>query len=108
MFDCQSCGACCCNTRDNIAEDYPWYVAIDDPRSKVLKKADLRKRYVVEDPDGHPHLRLDPSGRCAALRGKLGQRVHCAIYAHRPAPCRRVQPGDRDCLRAREERGLEV
>ncbi|HVG63793.1 MAG TPA: hypothetical protein VNA24_34835 [Hyalangium sp.] len=36
--------------------------------SRPLLREKLRKRYVVEDEAGVPHLRLDPSGRCAALR----------------------------------------
>lgn len=106
-FDCLSCGACCCNTDANRAEDYPWYVAIEGTRNKLLTKPDLRKKYVVEDPDGVPHLRLDPSGRCAALRGKLGGRVRCVVYNHRPSGCRLVLPGDPNCRRARRERGLD-
>lgn len=26
--------------------------------------------------------------RCVALRGEIGRRVYCAIYARRPSPCR--------------------
>jgi len=33
--------------------------------------------------------------------------VHCAIYAQRPRGCKRVQPGDEACLRARRERGID-
>ncbi|MCB9683293.1 MAG: YkgJ family cysteine cluster protein [Alphaproteobacteria bacterium] len=103
-LDCTACGACCCNTDENRAEGYPWYVPIDDPRARLLTRPDLRKRYVAHDPDDVPHLRLDPSGRCVALTGRLGLRVACAIYADRPRACRRVQPGDGACLAARAER----
>ncbi|MBS2026871.1 MAG: YkgJ family cysteine cluster protein [Deltaproteobacteria bacterium] len=106
-FDCQSCGACCCNSDENRAEGYPWYVELDDARSRLLRDDDLRKRYVVQDPQGVPHLRLDPSGRCAALRGKLGKSVTCAVYADRPRGCRRVMPGDAQCLKARVQRGID-
>jgi Fe-S-cluster containining protein len=41
------------------------------------------------------------------LKGRLGERVACQVYTHRPAPCRRVTAGDRECLRARRERGLD-
>lgn len=106
--DCTRCGACCCNPDANRAEGVVAYVEIDDPRSALLRRDDLRKRYVAVDPDGLPHLRLDPSGRCAALRGPLGRDVRCAVYPHRPQGCRRVQPGDRECLRARRERGIDA
>jgi Fe-S-cluster containining protein len=105
---CQGCGACCCNAAENVAAGVRTYVEIDDPRSRLLTRADLRNRYVTEI-DGAPYLRLDGAGevqRCAALRGKLGFSVSCVVYTHRPAPCRRVEPGDRECLRARAERGL--
>ena len=104
--DCQSCGACCCNRDANRAEGNVFYVEIDDPKSRLLRRDDLRKRYVVHDPDGVPHLRLDPSGRCAALRGKLGRKVHCAIYADRARGCRLVEAGSEECLAARRERGI--
>lgn len=106
-YDCQSCGACCCNSDENRAEGYPWYVEIEADNA-LLARPDSRKRYVVLDPDGAPHLRLDPSGRCAALQGRLGQRVSCRVYAQRPRDCRRVQPGDAACLRSRRERGIDA
>jgi len=105
-YDCTLCGACCCNSAANQAEGYPWYVPVDDPRSRLLTKQDLRSRYVALDPEGEPHVRLDPSGRCSALLGRLGQRVRCAVYADRPRSCRKVEPGDAACLRARAERGI--
>ncbi|MEM6289898.1 MAG: YkgJ family cysteine cluster protein [Myxococcota bacterium] len=105
MFDCVACGACCFNTRDNIEQGYVDYVEIDDSKSKLLRDKSLRRKFVVEDAQGRPHLRL-LQDRCAALKGALGKTVRCAVYAHRPKPCRRVQPGDRDCLRSRAERGL--
>ena len=105
--DCQRCGACCCNRDSNRAEGHPYYVAIDDPKSRLLTRADLRTRYVVVDPDGDPYLRLDPSGRCAALVGKLGQQVRCAVYADRARGCRLVEAGSDECLAARRERGID-
>jgi Fe-S-cluster containining protein len=100
------CGACCCNPDENRAEGFPYYVEVEDPRSRLLSREELRKRYVVYDGEGVPHLRLDPSGRCAALRGPLGQSVSCALYADRPRGCRLVEPGSPRCLQARQERGI--
>ena len=102
------CGACCCNHAANQAEGYAFYVAIEDPKSRLLHRADLRKRYVVFDPDGDPHVRLDPSGRCAALTGRLGVSVKCEVYADRPRGCRLVEPESLECRRARRERGLDT
>ena len=39
-YDCTLCGACCCNSAANQAEGYPWYVPVDDPRSRLLTKQD--------------------------------------------------------------------
>lgn len=103
--DCQRCGACCTNPDQNRAEGYAWYVEVE-PDSRLLRVDDLRKRYVVFDGDGVPHLRLDPSGRCAALRGKLGKSVSCAIYADRAPGCRRVEAGTPECLEMRRQRGI--
>ncbi len=106
QYDCQRCGACCVNPRVNADEGTEAYVEISDPRAKLLRDRSLRRKYVA-DIDGVAHLRLI-DGRCAALRGATGRRVWCVVYAHRPLPCRRVQPGDGDCLRARAEAGLPV
>lgn len=104
-YDCISCGACCVNPDENRAEGYPWYLEVRE--TKLLSKPDLAKRFVVYDPNGVPHLRLDPSGRCAALVGKLGRRAVCTIYELRPKGCRLLQPGDPRCLQARKERAID-
>jgi Fe-S-cluster containining protein len=106
LEDCLVCGACCCNTAENEAEGYTFYVSIDNPKSRLLNKPDLRKRYVVEDEDGVPHLRLDPTGRCTAHTGKVGSAVRCLVYADRPGGCHRVDPGSKECERARAEKGV--
>lgn len=76
----------------------------------LLRRRDRVKKLVVLDPDtGERHLRLDPrTGRCLALRGKLGTKARCAIYAQRPKPCRRVQAGDRECRRLRAGLGIDA
>lgn len=94
------------NPDENKAEGYLWYLEVRD--TKLLHKPDLVKRHVVYDPDGVPHLRLDPAGRCTALKGKIGDRVRCTIYELRPKGCRMLMPGDEKCLQARRERGLSV
>lgn len=102
--DCTSCGACCVNTPANRAERYVDYVEVE-PGDRLLSRPELRRRYTVERA-GAVHLRLAPDGRCLALRGKLGQRVRCAIYTNRPSPCRRVEPGSDLCLGYRRQAGL--
>lgn len=104
-LDCGACGACCYNPLENVEQGFTAYVEIDDARSKLVRDRGLKRKFVAEDSNGRPHLRL-LGDRCAALRGALGRQVRCAVYAHRPKPCRRVTPGDPDCMRARAERGL--
>jgi Fe-S-cluster containining protein len=99
-YDCQRCGACCKNPPDNRAEGFTSWVEVE-PGDRILTQPELVRRLLVEDADGVPHLRLAPDGRCLALRGSVGARNACTIYHHRPSPCRRVQPGDPHCLRAR-------
>jgi Fe-S-cluster containining protein len=97
-LDCRRCGACCCNTRENLDEGFPYYVEVEDPQPL--------QRWVVHDPEGVPHMRMD-GPRCSALTGRLGVRVTCRVYTHRPRGCRRVTPGDRACLQARADWGLD-
>jgi Fe-S-cluster containining protein len=103
-LDCQACGACCVNLPSNRAEGFTSWVEIEDG-ARILERPDL-VRLIVRDDDGVPHLRLAPDGRCLALRGALGRTSRCTVYHDRPRACRRVQPGDADCVRARREHGL--
>jgi Fe-S-cluster containining protein len=98
------------NAAENRAEGRSDYVEIETG-ARLLSRADLVRKFVVaSDAEAgraaRPHLRMLTEGRCAALRGSIGGRVECAIYHLRPRPCRTVQPGDGDCLRARRENGL--
>jgi Fe-S-cluster containining protein len=101
-FDCQSCGACCVNAKENIAEGVHHWVAIES-NAVLWQRKDLVKKLVCHDEEGRPHLRLDLQHRCMALHGRIGDRVTCSIYNHRPQGCRKVQPGDRECLRSRAD-----
>lgn len=101
-FDCQRCGACCKNPSENVAEGVTAYVEVASTDA-ILSKKDLVRKLVVLTDEGTPVLRLDAEGRCLALRGRLGSKVSCAIYAHRPSPCRRVERGSKLCLRYRAD-----
>lgn len=103
-LDCRRCGACCCNTRENMVQGLSAYVEIE-PSCTLLARTE-RQRWVTPDEDGVPHMRMEPSGRCSALAGALGHRVTCKIYTHRPRGCKRVTPGDDECLTARATWGL--
>ena len=44
--------------------------------------------------------------RCAALTGRIGERVACGIYEWRPGPCHELEAGSDACQRARSRHGL--
>ena len=76
------------------------------PGDDILKRPELVRRHVVTNAAGEMHLALNPDGRCKALSGKLGCKVRCTIYHHRPRPCRRVEAGTPLCLWYRQQQGL--
>lgn len=105
-FDCRTCGACCANPDENRAEGVVDWVAVGD-HEPLLDDVRLASRLVVQNRNGECHLRLHPDGRCLALRGRIGRRVSCTIYALRPDGCRRVEPGGARCRQYRRERGVD-
>jgi len=106
-FDCQTCGACCCNPDENRAEQYVDYVEVTR-RSALAKHPRLVRRLTVLNAKGERHLKLKGAEqRCVALEGTLGVRVSCTIYELRPAGCRAVMPGSKECRRDRRERGID-
>jgi len=105
-LDCQRCGACCCNPLENRAEGYRDYVPVE-AGSRLLGRRRILERYTVLNARGERHLKLvGAEERCAALEGALGRRVRCAVYADRPAACRKVDPGSARCIQYRSERGI--
>lgn len=44
--------------------------------------------------------------RCAALTGRIAERVACGIYEWRPSPCREFEAGSPACSMARRGQGL--
>ena len=107
-YDCQACGACCANPEENRAEGFRDYVEVHKG-APLAKQPELLRRYAVRNARGVWHLKLvGAEQRCAAVEGKLGERVTCAIYAERPHGCHTVEAGDRRCRQYRRERGLGV
>lgn len=104
-YDCQTCGACCCNPDENRAEGYLDYVEVAAFEPLAGKRA-LLKRFTVLNARGERHMRLQDH-RCSALKGPLGKRVECLIYDDRPQGCRRVEAGSERCLQYRQERGID-
>jgi uncharacterized protein len=105
QYDCQHCGACCCNLDQNREIGYVDYVEVKR-RDPLMRKPELREKLVVINDKGEFHMRLDHNQRCIALRGRVGRSVGCSIYEDRPAVCRKVKPGSEACIQAREERGV--
>ena len=97
-LDCQRCGACCAAYRVS----FYWGEADDAPGGTVpvaLTRALTPHLRCMQGTESRPV-------RCVALRGELGRSVACGIYSQRASPCREVQPGDDQCLRARRMHGL--
>lgn len=97
MSECQRCGACCAwfrvdfslYERDDAGGQVPLGLTVDVNGSTVRMR-------------GTDHW----PPRCAALTGKLGERVGCGIYEWRPSPCREFSEGSDSCTRARAKFGL--
>lgn len=101
LFDCNTCGACCCNTLRNVKNGWTSYVEVL-PSDALYKQPKLRAQLTVLDEAGVYQMRLvGEEQRCTALAGELGKSTRCTIYALRPDGCRQVEPGDEECLRAR-------
>ncbi|WP_434634751.1 YkgJ family cysteine cluster protein [Chromobacterium sp. CV08] len=94
---CQSCGACCASFRVSF-----YWAEADDGGGLVpntlTEKVNDWTRCMRGTWSGSPH--------CAALRGEVGAGVACDIYPRRPSPCREVEAGSPQCLRARAMHGL--
>jgi uncharacterized protein len=97
-FDCQSCGACCAAYRVS----FYWGEADDAPGGTVPVALTRPLSLHMRCMQGTEALPV----RCVALQGEIGRSVGCAIYAQRASPCRAVQPGDDQCLRARRLHGV--
>jgi uncharacterized protein len=106
-LDCQTCGACCCNSDENRAEKYVDYVEVPK-RTRLAQRRALLRKLTVLNPQGERHMKLlGKEQRCIALSGKLGVSVSCTIYDLRPPACRKVEPGSDECRRDRLERGID-
>jgi len=95
--DCRSCGACCAMFRVDFSvyETEAGGGAVPDGLTVDVNGSTCRMR-------GTDHAPV----RCAALTGRIGQRVACAIYEWRPSPCREFEAGCDACARARQRHGL--
>lgn len=95
-LDCQTCGACCREAYHSVT------VSRRDP---VIRR---HPELVVERGDYVELRRVPTAGgsRCTALCGDGRDSLYaCAIYEHRPRPCRELEPGGVHCLTARRRVG---
>lgn len=108
-FDCQACGACCCNTARNRAAGTREYVEVTRQDRLFREERALLKVLAEPTDDGRFFMKLKgPEQRCVALEGDLAAGVGCSIYALRPQGCRQVESGDEECLNARRHHGLPL
>ena len=94
---CTTCGACCAAYRvDFSAHELDEHGgAVPAGLAVALNERIARLRGTDHQPP-----------RCAALVGRIGERVQCGNYAARPGPCRELEPGSDACRRARARYGL--
>ena len=97
MSACQTCGACCASYRVDFSshELLSMGGTVPDGLAVEVAGATCRMR-------GTDHVPV----RCAALTGKVGGQVACAIYEWRPGPCHELEEGSEACERARARHGL--
>jgi hypothetical protein len=93
--ECQRCGACCATFRVS----FHWLEAADAGLPDACVERLTPARVCLAGTNAK-------APRCVALRGALGERVTCAVYAQRPTPCRELEIGDDKCNRARARHGL--
>ncbi|WP_353850731.1 YkgJ family cysteine cluster protein [Burkholderia multivorans] len=80
-LDCQSCGGCC-------AYSHTWL---------EFREEDTCDGIPEEMCDCETGRMKCDGDRCVALAGKIGQRVSCSTYEHRPSVCREFMPGSGGC-----------
>ena len=94
---CLGCGACCACFRVDFSvyESQSQGGSVPEGLSVEVTANTCRMRGTDHSPP-----------RCAALTGKLGEKVACGIYEWRPSPCREFEAGSPVCLQARARLGL--
>lgn len=90
---CTSCGACC----EHFRVSFYWAEGENIPDSMQEALTPVYNCMAGTN---------QPKPRCVALEGKVGECVSCTIYELRTTPCREVQPGDSQCLKARAAHNL--
>ena len=99
MSACTTCGACCAcfrvdfsvHEREDLGGCVPSGLTVD------VNARLARMRGTDHQPP-----------RCAALSGKLGEKISCGIYEWRPSPCREFEAGSEACAMARRRHGMQA
>ena len=99
LSPCERCGACCATFRVDfsIMETQAEGGAVPDGLALPVTARTCRLRGTDHQPP-----------RCAALTGRVGERVACGIYEWRPSPCREFAAGSDACNRVRRQHGLAL
>jgi uncharacterized protein len=97
MSACTACGACCACFRVDFSVH-----ELQDEGGTVPNGLAVDVTSSMARMRGTDHA----SPRCAALTGKLGDKIACGIYEWRPSPCREFEEGSDACQRARSRHGL--
>ena len=97
MSFCVSCGACCACFRVDFAvyELEGMGGNVPEGLAQEVNGSTMRMR-------GTDYVPI----RCAALTGRVGEKVACGIYEWRPSPCREFEEGSEACDKARRKHGL--
>lgn len=97
MSACTTCGACCASFRVDFSvfETQGEGGSVPDGLVVEVTGNTCRMRGTDHSPP-----------RCAALSGRLGEKIGCGIYEWRPSPCREFEEGSDACHRACQRHGL--
>jgi Fe-S-cluster containining protein len=97
MSACTTCGACCASFRVDFSVH-----ELEDAGGSVPSGLAVEVNRNIARMRGTDHQ----PARCAALSGKLGEKIGCGIYEWRPSPCREFEQGSPACNMARRRHGL--
>jgi Fe-S-cluster containining protein len=92
---CLNCGACCATFRVSFYWAESTVVGLPDQFTEQVNSFYSCMAGTNQ-----------PSPRCHALNGIIGEKVGCGVYGQRPSPCRELQAGDEKCNQARAKHGL--
>jgi Fe-S-cluster containining protein len=97
VSECTNCGACCGSFRVDFSVH-----ELDDNGGTVPAGLAVNVNTSLARMRGTDHS----PPRCAALSGKLGEKIGCGIYEWRPSPCHEFEEGSEACAMARRRHGL--